>query len=70
MKTDRQTFAHWTARKHHEAANCLNAAMEPKSWAYQTGYLQGAIRTAIIQLEYSPNLARVTLEKALKECMA
>jgi hypothetical protein len=48
-------------------AACLTAALEPKSLAYQTGYLEGAIRTAIIQLEYSPNLARVTLEKALKE---
>ena len=55
-----------TSRTRTEAA-CLRVAMEPKSWAYQTGYLQGAIRSALLQLEYSPNLARVTLEKALKE---
>ena len=51
-------------------AACLTAALEPKSWAYQTGYLEGAIRSALLQLEYSPNLARVTLEKALKELNA
>ena len=50
------------------AANCL--ADQLRDPPFKAGYLEGTIRTALIQMEYSPNLARVTLEKALKECMA
>lgn len=47
---------------------CLDAAM--KTPPFQAGFLEGVIRTALLQLEYSPNLARVTLERALKEIEA
>lgn len=47
-----------------EAAALADQMREPP---FKAGYLEGTIRTALIQLEYSPNLARVTLEKALKE---
>lgn len=46
-------------------AACLDAAL--KEPPFKAGYLDGIIRTALIQLDYSPNMARVTLERALKE---
>ena len=49
-------------------AVCLDAAL--KEPPFKAGYLDGIIRTALIQLEYSPNMARVTLERALKEIEA
>lgn len=49
-------------------AACLDAAL--KEPPFKAGYLDGIIRTALIQLEYSPNMARVTLERALKEIEA
>lgn len=49
-------------------AACLNAAL--KESPFKAGYLDGIIRTALIQLEYSPNMARITLERALKEIEA
>ena len=49
-------------------AAVLDAAM--KEPPFKAGYLEGKIRTALIQLDYSPNLARVTLEAALKELAA
>jgi hypothetical protein len=49
-------------------AACLDAAL--KEPPFKAGYLDGIIRTALIQLDYSPNMARVTLERALKEIEA
>jgi len=49
-------------------AACLDAAL--KEPPFKAGYLDGIIRTALIQLEYSPNMARITLERALKEIEA
>lgn len=56
-----------TARIRTQAAALAAQLKEPP---FKAGYLEGTIRTALIQMDYSPNLARVTLEKALKECMA
>ena len=50
-----------------EAATLSERLQEPP---FKAGYLEGKIRTALIQLDYSPNLARVTLEAALKELAA
>lgn len=47
-----------------EAASLADAMKTPP---FKAGYLESAIRSALLQLEYSPNLARVTLERALKE---
>lgn len=49
-------------------AACLDAAM--KAPPFQAGFLEGVIRTALIQLDYSPSMARITLERALKEIEA
>ena len=49
-------------------AACFDAAL--KEPPFKAGYLESAIRTALIQLEYSPNMARVTLERAIKEIEA
>lgn len=46
-----------------EAASLADAMKTPP---FKAGYLDGIIRTALIQLDYSPNMARVTLERALK----
>lgn len=46
-----------------EAASFADAMKTPP---FKAGYLDGIIRTALIQLDYSPNMARVTLERALK----
>lgn len=50
-----------------EAASLADAMKTPP---FKAGYLDGIIRTALIQLDYSPNMARVTLERALKEIEA